>query len=38
MNNEKIKGLSGANMDIDLTADSSKIDWKQEHVHGIKEY
>ena len=30
MNNEKIKELSGANMDIDLTTDSSKIDWKQE--------
>jgi hypothetical protein len=27
---EKIKKLSGANMDIDLTTNENKIDWKQE--------
>ena len=37
MNNEKIKELSGANMDIDLTTDSSKIDWKQESCPWNKE-
>ena len=37
MNNNKIKELSGANMDIDLTTDSSKIDWKQESCPWNKE-
>ena len=37
MNNEKIKELSGANMDIDLTTDSSIIDWKQESCPWNKE-
>ena len=34
---KKIKELSGANMDIDLTTDSSKIDWEQESCPWNKE-